>query len=73
MIHSTKDAGPKLKFELYKAAMKALEQDRFSMPWEHGWPLIRAKGKNILNDDKASDPECAEAVILRYSILNRKK
>lgn len=65
MIHSTKDAGPKLRFELYKEAMKTLVPVYGPSIWDRGWPYLRARGRAILNNDKASDSECAEAIIIQ--------
>lgn len=60
-------SGPALKFALYKEAMKILAANGFKDPWASGWNLIRGLGKNITNDWRSNDAECAEAVILHYS------
>jgi hypothetical protein len=67
MIHSTKDAGPELRRYLYNAAMKVLERKIGPTCWDLGWPLIRGEGKKILRNDRASDSECAEALILHLN------
>lgn len=63
-LNQTHDAGPALKFELYKDAMRSLEASGYPRPWEGGWTLLRALGKRLLRNDNALDHECAEAIIL---------
>ena len=66
MIHSTKDADPKLRFELYRAAMKVLRMSNPNIEPAYGWQIIRAEGKEILKDWAASDSECAAVVIMNH-------
>lgn len=65
MIHSTKDAGPELRYQLYRKALMTLEMKNFNRYTLEGWTLIRALGKKILRNDKASDSECCEAIIMK--------
>ena len=65
--HKTFEAGKDLRFALYKEAMKALEKAKYPDPWKGGWLLLRGLGKEILGDYRATDAECAQAIILKHS------
>lgn len=68
MDRSTNKVGPALKYALYKEAMKVLELKMGKKCWAGGWPLLRARGKKILHNDRATDDECAEAIIFNRSV-----
>ena len=55
--------GPNLRYELFKEAMRSLEEGMGKEVWSGGWNLIRGHGKMLLKNDKADDGACAEAVI----------
>lgn len=71
MVHSNKDAGNALKFELYKEVMRLLEKHKYPGAWSSGWNLIRGLGKKILRNDYANDADCADAIICYYRHLPR--
>jgi hypothetical protein len=69
---STRLLGPALRFELCKEAMKSLEKSGYKDPWSGGWDLIRALGKEHLNNWRADDASCADAVIMNVARTRQK-